>query len=299
MAKEIIINKDFEGRRLDKFLLSLYKDTTNFTVLVKLIRQKKITVNGKKTSIDYKVQNGDVINVFEKELNLSQTNKEKKNIASKKDMAFLQQMIIFENENFLAINKPAGIAVQGGSKISFNIDSVIKAISKEYRLVHRIDKETSGLLLIAKNYQYSRVLSQLLQSNHQDISKYYLCLLSGKPRNNQGEIDYEIMNEEGKKQDAKTEYKCLGYSTKANMTLVLARLYTGRKHQIRIHFAKYLKCPIVGDKKYGLPTSCGKMFLHSYKISFIDNQEKTYSITAPIDEKWQSFLQEIGLFDNL
>ncbi len=299
MQKEIIVNKDFEGRRLDKFLLSLYKDSTNFTVLVKLIRQKKITVNGKKTSIDYKIKNGDVIFVFEKELNVGQTLKENKPSISKKNIEFLQGMIIFENENFFAINKPSGIAVQGGSKIAFNIDSTIKEINKEYRLVHRIDKETSGILLIAKNYQYSRVLSQILQNNHVDISKYYLCLLHGKPRNNQGEIDYEIMNEEGKKQEAKTEYKCLGYSTKAKMTLILARLHTGRKHQLRIHFAKYLKCPIVGDKKYGFAAPMGKMFLHSYKISFIDNKEKTYSITAELDEKWQSFLKEIGLLNKL
>ncbi len=293
--KEIKVNKDFEGRRLDKFLLSFYKDKANFTVLVKLIRQKKITVNGKKVAIDYRVQNDDVIFVPEKELRFLQVAKEKKISVSKKDIEFLQGMIIFENENFFAINKPSGIAVQGGSKISFNIDSVIQEINPEYRLVHRIDKETSGILLIAKNYKYSRMLSGILQNNHLDISKYYLCLLHGKPRNNQGEIDYEIINEEGKKQEAKTEYKCLGYSTKAKMTLVLARLFTGRKHQIRIHFAKYLKCPIVGDKKYGFGSSTGKMFLHSYKVSFVDDKEKTYSITAEPDEKWQSFLKEIGI----
>ena len=196
---------------------------------------------------------------------------------------------MYENDNFLVIDKWSGIATQGGSNITISIDTIIKSISSNYNLVHRLDKETAGLMIIAKNLKYTKLFGQFFKS--QKIKKIYLALCDGKPKLKESFVDLLIdSNNKGKIIKTKTFYKLIAYNQKTS--LIKFEPQTGKKHQLRI-VAKNLGCPIVGDFKYNLKKTKKKenLKLNAFKLQFIIGDDE-FNIQSGLP---RDFIDYLGL----
>lgn len=175
----------------------------------------------------------------------------------------LKQSIVFEDDNVLVINKPYGVSVQGGTGVRYNLEDYFSILcEKKLRIVHRIDKDTRGLLILAKNVPTAVKLTEMFKQRL--VHKKYLAVLSGIPLKNSGTIKTHIvlsnkdnmasnahcMEDRLNGKQAITKYRVLKTNKNNNTALVEFFPLTGRKHQIRLH-AQNIKCPIVGDEKYG------------------------------------------------
>lgn len=292
---EYIVPDGYEGARVDNVIAKL-DDDFSYIFLQKLFRTHNIKVNDKKVKNDHRVQTGDIIKVYAEKL-LEKTKKNSEEY-DKKSVAQFQKMVIFENENFLAINKPTNLAVQLGSRVNFCVET----LAQEYRkykkyecckLVHRIDKDTSGILLIAKNQKFTRKLTELFRENK--IKKTYIAIVDGKIKK-PGLIDNKIaaikerMAVSDSGQRAITHYRPLEMLSADSefqyYSVLELKPQTGRKHQLRVHCAESLKAPILGDKKYNRHAKHDVLFLHAYKINI---ESLNLEITAPIPEYFPHF----------
>ena len=240
-----VANKD-KGLRLDKWLKKNFS-SLNQSFIEKNIRKKNIQVNNLKKVASYRLLDRDKVTILNyDEVYYKNLSSNKKYTIEKIFKELFKNSIIFESRNFIILDKWSGIATQGGSKIKTSIDHIIKNISSSYNLVHRLDKETSGLLIIAKNLKYTKLFGQMFKS-HQ-IKKKYLAICQGRPKISESIMELNIPRKENTNLMHKTEtyYKVLGY--KNNLSQILFIPKTGRTHQLRI-VSKKLGCPIVGDKK--------------------------------------------------
>ena len=261
MQPELLeVTAENDGIRLDRFI-KLNINGIQQSHLEKLIGSGGIRVDGKKSKPNYHLSPTQKVTIPPKLKDQKYDPKVKRTFTpSKADIDLMKSSIIIEENDFIALNKPSGIAVQGGSKIKRHIDGLIehafKNIDKHY-LVHRLDLETSGALLIAKNRNCAKELSELFKFNK--IEKTYIAIVLGKIKNNTGTIDLPIIKGQfGKAEkvlvDQKyglksiTEYKVFGYSEGYSLLLLFPK--TGRTHQIRVHLS-HLGNSILGDRKYG------------------------------------------------
>ena len=282
--KEIVVGKNDASKRLDSFLISYIKKIPK-SLICKLIRKKRIKINNKKALINYRLCEGDIISLhIRDDILSSKSNTDFLNVSSEID-------VVYEDENVLIVNKPSGLICH--PDIDQKIDCLINRIKKylfeknEYNfnsenifapaLVNRIDRNTQGLVISAKNAESLRILNEKLKNR--EIKKYYKCLIHGKPpksedtliafltkdsENNEVKISkYETPNS----RLVKTKYKLL--KSDNNKSLLEIELLTGRCHQIRAHLA-FIGNPIIGDKKYGRSnkTKVKYQMLVSYKIKF-------------------------------
>ncbi len=258
--------------RLDKYLKNKYTSLTQ-GFIEKNIRKKNILINNSTTKANYLVKLNDNLKI----LNFHETlykNKIifKKNIkVSKEILVEFKRSIKFENNDFIVLNKWSQIATQGGSKINISIDDIIKNINSQYRLVHRLDKETSGLLLIAKNLNFAKKISHLFKQK--EITKYYIALCEGNPKNNYSQVKLEIKNKKLKIENTITNYKLLNKNK--GISSILFNPQTGKTHQLRI-VSKNLGCPIIGDNKYNIQSKYTKenLMLHAFALKFKINTKK-------------------------
>ncbi|MCC8417547.1 MAG: RluA family pseudouridine synthase [Rickettsia endosymbiont of Bryobia graminum] len=268
--------------RLDRYLKKLYPNLTQ-GIIQKALRQKKITVNSAKVEGATRINAGDQIFINDS-LNLVSTDtphKKFSNSVISLANKLITEYLVYQDNNLYVINKPSSIATQGGSKINLSIDDALQylnSLGEDLRLVHRLDKDTSGILLIAKNYLASIKLMRAFQEKI--IQKTYLAVTLGKLLKQEGEIrgmiaksrveNYETMeNDEENGKLAITHYKLLEFQKKSNISLIEFTPLTGRMHQLRFH-AKILGCPIIGDIKYGSNESIAlskNMLLHAKKIT--------------------------------
>ena len=220
---------------------------------------------------------------------------------------FIQSLVIYKDENILALNKPSGLAVQGGTNTNRHVDGMLEALKfdalEKPKLVHRIDKNTSGLLLLARNRKFAELLTQAFK-NH-NLQKTYLALCYGKPKLNQGEINLSLSkvgekivpNPQGQK--AITLYRVLD-SVGTKFSLLELSPLTGRTHQIRVHLST-IGCPIVGDDKYFDRQNIkfnifdDKLHLHAYKINLSDLYNKKMVITAELPDYFKQSLANSGI----
>ena len=288
MIKNIKIKKDFDIR-LDKYLKNLYSSITQGFV-ERNIRKKNILINDSRTKANYIVKINDnlkILNFHDKIYKNRITFKKNINI-SNKDLANFNKSIIFENNDFLVLNKWAEIATQGGSKINVSIDHIIKNINSNYRLVHRLDKETTGLLLIAKNLNYAKYLSLLFKQKK--INKFYIALCEGIPRNNISQVNLQVRNKKQKLENTLTNYKLI--YKKNSLSQILYSPKTGKTHQLRI-VSKNLGCPIIGDNKYNSFSKFKneKLKLHAYSLNFrIENED--FNFAADLPDHFLTFLKK-------
>ena len=303
----LIVKKENEKERLDKFLLRSFKNIS-FAKLQKLIRKGYIKVNSKKKKSSYKIQTNDKV-LLSVDLNIKKAEVDEFKEMYKKEIELLKKKIIFEDKNILVLNKPHGIPVQGGTKIKFNIDLILKHITNDNsetpKLVHRIDKNTSGLLIVAKSKDIANKLSILFKTNK--ICKTYLSICKGIPDRMQGKIklaleknkingrEIMVVDNNKKSKPSETIYKVI--KSNNNLSFLMLKPKTGRTHQIRVHL-KEIGIPILGDQKYSIskPNKNNRdrthtMHLHSRSISFY-LEEKKYNFKAELPDYFIRTLKE-------
>ena len=298
MLQKYIIERDYHNSRLDKWFKAKVLNIPQ-SLIEKIIRKKKIKVNKKKTKTSYRVQMNDTIEVFNiseiKPINL------KKNIskykATKKEKKTYGDFIIEDNDNFIVINKPSGIPVQGGTKSFKNITDLLSSTkyfeNKKAYIVHRLDKETSGVLIIAKNREYAQLFTSLFRIRK--IHKNYLAIVHGEiPKNKKTLEDNLVTYQNNKKviQKAITHLKIIKNSEK--YSLLELKPITGRKHQLRKQLFN-LGNPIVGDNKYSvnkfIKFKKNNLMLHASKLKFMINGVK-YNFEAKYNQEFDNLIKK-------
>jgi 23S rRNA pseudouridine955/2504/2580 synthase len=278
---------NFEQSRLDKYIKRKHGKLIPQSLIEKALRNKDILVNGKKASASDKVTKEDSVSIHKSVIRLFE-NLEKAPSQTVGYSSYIDQfekMIVYEDNDIIIVNKPPGLAVQLGSKTKIALDVIAKAYCSELKLVHRIDKETSGLTILAKNIETSRYMLFLFQ--HKMVFKKYTAIVCGEMLESNGMINSPlakikekvIICEKGK--EAVTKFRVLR-KIKNGKTMIEATPITGRTHQIRVHMAS-INCPILGDKKYKGPPH-QFLALHSSEITFTSRTKNTIHITAPLPD---------------
>jgi len=298
------IEEDFENIRLDKWFKKKVKALPQ-SLIERTLRKGKILVNGKKVKSSYKIQINDEIKVFVDIDNDEKIIKKKFSyLPSKKDYELIKNNILFENEYYLVLNKPYNLAVQSGTKTGKNIFDILKNYSEtEYPtpyLVHRLDAETTGILIISKTHKSAKFFSDLFKN--QTIKKSYLAVVEGVLNDKIGTLRNELSYIENNKEKiylSITNYKVVSESN--DYSLILLNPDTGKKHQLRRQLS-YIKHPILGEKKYtNKALNKSKelhLMLHAYKVEFLINSKKIIH-NAELPLYFKSFCKEKGLFHDL
>ncbi len=303
-VKIVKIKQEDDGMRLNRWFLKYYPGLS-LGRLNKLLRTKQIKVNGGRVEAATKLEVGQEIRL--PPLDNEQQTEGKKDFVSARDVAFMQSLVIFKDKNILVLNKPSGLAVQGGTNTDRHVDGMLDALKFEAaekpRLVHRIDKNTSGLLVLARNRKYAELLTKAFRE-HQ-LQKTYLAFCIGVPRQHEGEIkgrllkvgEKSVIDRDGK--EAVTLYKVL--DTAGNkFSLIAASPLTGRTHQIRAHLES-IGCPIAGDDRYygevrqKFSIFADKLYLHAYKINLSALYNKKLEITAGLPDYFKESLKAAGI----
>ena len=304
MIKKFEVEKDFHNTRFDRWFKNKVLDIPQ-GLIEKIIRKNQAKVNGKKTKSSYRVQENDIIEIF----NIDKIKKTEKNIItqyipSPTERDKYDDFIIENNENFIVINKPSGIAVQSGTKSFKNVVDTLRETkyfedSKPY-IVHRLDKETSGILIVAKTREYAQLFTSLFRIRK--IHKTYLAVVYGEvPKEIKVLEDDLILYEKERKiiQKATSYIKILKSSS--DYSLLELRPITGRKHQLRKQLYN-IGNSIIGDDKYYVKR--GKDFiksknlmLHAYEIKFMINNVK-YNFRADFNSEFKEFLfkKDLNIF---
>ena len=288
MIKTFIIDDSSADQRIDRFLKRNFQNLSQ-SFIEKNLRKKNILLNKHLTKSNQiiKVEDKITIKNFSEEIYQKFERKKSNLIINKSLITNFKKSILYENDNFLIIDKWSGIASQGGSNIVISIDTIIKNISENYNLVHRLDKETSGLMIIAKNLKYTRLFGKLFKS--QKLKKTYLAICDGMPKLKESYVDLNIKNNSDKVIKTQTFYKILSYNNKTS--LIKFEPQTGKKHQLRI-VAKNLGCPIVGDIKYNLNSNKQKenLKLNAFMLEF-DIEDNQFKITSSIPKDFTDYLK--------
>lgn len=276
-VKKLIINNDNSGRRLDNYLISTYSSVPK-SKIYNIIRKGEVRVNSSRVKPNYKIKTDDIIRI-PPNLNIDQPLTKTVGIDLIKKHA---GNILFENDNYIVINKKSGIAVHGGTKnIIGLIDIIREKYGKNIDLCHRIDKNTTGCLVFGKNKKAVKFFNNLLIDNN--VKKTYQAVLKGKLKKNKVVNKPIYKNIATKSKNSISKFKIIEHLN--NATLVEVQIYTGRSHQIRIHSA-LINHPIIFDNRYG-DKDFNKSFdknirkkiaLHSKSISFINLDSEILNI---------------------
>lgn len=303
----IRIDESAEGQRLDNFLLARARGVPK-SHIYRVVRSGEVRVNKKRASVDTRLELGDIVRV--PPLRVSQ-----------KETSFVPAFsenslpIVFEDSHLLIVNKPAGLAAHGGSGVSFGLIEKLRATRPEapfLELAHRLDRDTSGLIIVAKTRKALVRLQQMQREGH-EIEKIYLMLVTGDWVNEREHVKlplkkFTLKNGERRVRVDKDEglFSHTIFTLKrryGRVSLLEAELKTGRTHQIRVHAAAS-GFPLVGDDKYGdyelvrrtqsgefLGKAFKRMFLHARSLSFIHpvTQERV-RVEAPLDAELQGLL---------
>ena len=298
MFKKFIVNKDYHNTRFDRWFKHNVQDVPQ-SLIEKLIRKKKVKINKKKVKTSYRVQFNDIIELYGIDnLKLKPKSKNNKYKPSEKEKDKYDKFIIENNDDFIVINKPAGIPVQGGTKSFRNIIDILKNTkyfenSKPF-VVHRLDKETSGVMIVAKNREYAQLFTSLFRIRK--IHKTYLAISYGEVKKDINLLqDNLTIYEKNKKvvQKAISHLKIL--KSNSNYSLLELKPITGRKHQIRKQLFN-IGNSIVGDEKYSVikknkEYKFKNLMLHAYKIKFMINNIK-YNFEAEYGNEFDQFIKK-------
>ena len=292
MIKSFLIKNEHIDSRLDRWFRRTVCEVPQ-SLIEKHIRKGNIKVNSKREKSSYKLKENDKIVISDFKFTIDKNKKiTKKYEATKKDLSKSSSLFIENNENFVVINKPAGIAVQFGTKSRKNILDILKS-TKEFEnatpyTVHRIDKETTGILIVAKNRKYAQLFTSLFRIRK--IHKTYLGIVLGEFNKKKGTLRDELIyyeNDKKTKSLAITHYQTI--DTNNNYSLLKLNPETGRKHQLRKQLL-IQGTPILGDSKYRIsenkPLYKNALMLHAYKINFsIANTKYSFSAELPLSFK--------------
>jgi 23S rRNA pseudouridine955/2504/2580 synthase len=295
MKKSYDVDISYEGIRIDKWIRNNLGNVPQ-GLIEKSLRAGKIKINKKKIKSSTKLKNNDIINVYNIKFEEKFIQKNIKFKPSDETIKENENLIIDDNENFIVVNKESGIAVQGGTKSKKNLidifsKSKIFENSKPYS-VHRLDKDTSGVFIIAKNRDTAKLFTSLFRLRK--IHKTYLAICYGELEIDKGIFNQDLIRYDGDKkiiEKSKTTYKIIDKNS--NCTLLEMNPITGRKHQLRKQLS-LIGHPIYGDDKYTfekkLKTKNKELMLHSYKIKFIINNKK-YTFKALLPDYFKKLIK--------
>lgn len=306
-VKMLEISDDEAGQRIDNYLLTKLKGVPK-SLIYRIVRKGEVRVNKGRVKPEYKLQAGDIVRVPPVRV----SEKTQAPISNKLNkVASLENQIIFEDDCLLVLNKPSGIAVHGGSGLSFGVIEGLRALRPEARfleLVHRLDRDTSGILLVAKKRSALRNLHEQLRIK--TVQKDYLALVRGQWQSHVKVIQAPLLKNElasGERivkvsQDGKPSETRFSIEERyPNATLVKASPVTGRTHQIRVH-TLHAGHPIAMDDKYGDKDfdtemrllGLNRLFLHAASIRFEHPKTgETLRLNAPLDDNMKAILKKL------
>ena len=303
----ITVDADFEGQRVDNYLKNILKGVPK-SMIYRIIRKGEVRINKGRVKPEYKLKGGDYLRV--PPVRVSEPNELPSTNLSK--VASLESHILFEDDILIVLNKPSGMAVHGGSGLSLGVIESLRALRPQQKfleLVHRLDRATSGCLLIAKKRSALKHLHEQLRLK--TVDKRYQALVSGRWPQNRFKVKAPLqknvlksgermvfVNPEGK--PSETRYRILSQYNDA--TLVEASPVTGRTHQIRVH-CQHAGHPIALDDKYGEQVfdstlkvlGLDRLFLHAHSIRFIHPKtSEQVRYEAPLDSKLTAVLEKLS-----
>lgn len=303
------IGPEDAGQRIDNYLLRQLKGVPR-SFIYRILRRGEVRVNRGRIKAEYRLKDGDQVRVPPVRTAAPAPKAERGDATAR-----LEQCILYEDERLLVIDKPAGMAVHGGSGVSFGVIETLRAARPQatfLELVHRLDRETSGCLLIAKKRSELRRLHELLRAGR--VEKRYLALVLGRWQTGERRVDAPLrknqlrggerivtVTAEGKAAD--TLFRPLDIRTRASLMEIA--LGTGRTHQIRVHSA-HVGHPLAGDEKYGdgefnrqmRGLGLKRLFLHAHSIAYGDpDSGREIHVSSPLPEELRAVLDRLSAGD--
>ncbi len=310
------IKEDDNDIRLDRWFKRYFPEVGH-GLLRKLLRDKNIKVDGKKVTADTRLVAGQEIKFPDfkptDETTSANPKKEYKDKElTEKDIKYAQSMVIYKDANVLVINKPQGLAVQSGTNVTYHLDMLLPALKFDApdkpKLVHRLDKETSGVLVLARNSQTASYLASMFKTR--DAKKIYWTLVKGEPKVKRGKISLPLLKKEGRNGfervvvdmeeglPATTFYRLVENAAREYSWVELCPK-SGRTHQLRVHMAE-LGHPMVGDDKYW-PKEIErnksldqKLHLHAKALIFKSIDGKNICVEAPLPQHFINSFDTLG-----
>lgn len=302
------VSLDYAGQRLDNFLMSRMKGVPK-SMVYRVIRKGEVRVNKGRSKPEYKLKTGDLVRIPPVRV------KEEAKIENVPDKLAhdIESAILFEDDYLIAVNKPRGMAVHGGSGISLGLIEALRVIrpdSKRLELVHRLDRDTSGVILVAKKRSVLVALHAMLQKKSGIQKRYWALVYGGWPKH-MSEVTAPLLKNELQSGERIVRVSQQGkpchtrYSLERRFdgyTLLNAEPVTGRTHQIRVH-CQFAGHSIVGDEKYATDdelkqakiAGAKRLFLHAKSLRFVHPQtNEKLTIEAPLDSVYESFLKSLA-----
>lgn len=306
-VRKVVVDEDNAGQRVDNYLMSQVRDLPR-SIIYRIIRKGEVRVNKGRVKPDTRLKAGDEVRIPP----VTRKEKPAQVVPGSRVQSVMENAIVFENDQMLVVNKPSGIAVHGGSGLDFGLIEVLRAArpqSKFLELVHRLDRDTSGLIMVAKKRSALRFLQDELRQKR--IRKRYHALVSGQWDQNVTKVSQPLLRFELKSgerrvrvdsagKESLTLFRCLqqygGYS------LVEASPVTGRTHQIRVH-STWAGHPIAGDDKYMDDVSLKafrsvggeRLMLHARALEFtLPSTGEAMKLEAPYDEAFDKVISKLG-----
>lgn len=305
MTEGVAVTDDEEGLRLDRWFRRHYP-ALGHGALEKLLRSGQIRIDGKRVHASERIQSGQLIRIPPQLARMPAKPPEVAKPVSDRDAAWLRDLVIYEDASVIVLNKPSGIPTQGGSGVTRHIDGLLAALqgnkNQRPRLVHRLDRDTSGVLVVARTVPAASALS--LSLRQRDARKTYWALSKGVPRPSRGTIRLALEKQPGfgargtdermvvvedgsdMAKGAVTRYAVIEAAAD-RFAWVALRPVTGRTHQLRAHLA-HIGTPIVGDLKYGGDAAAGqgelenRLHLHARSIDIAHPDGGRLSVEAPL-----------------
>lgn len=308
--RHFTVHEDDDGQRLDRWLKKTLPKTP-YALLQKMVRTGQVRIDGKRAKTDTRLEAGQSIRIppaEEKTGKMTFTPKQG-------DKEYLESISLYDDGHVLVLNKPYGLPVQGGPNITRHLDGMLATLRNlkgvAPRLIHRLDRDTSGVLVCGRSLSVTSALGDLFAGR--DIKKIYWAVVSPAPKDDKGEIDAALIKGEGSRKEAmiidpvngkesKTMYRVIERSKDNQAAFVAFWPRTGRMHQIRVHTADGLGCPIIGDEKYGGLTDIlnkhslsGRLHLHAARLVFRHPKtNELLDIKAPLPDDMKETFKAFG-----
>lgn len=321
-VKRHVVTAEEDGMRLDRWF-KLHFPQVTFAYLNKLTRTGQVRVGTARAKTSTRLAAQQEIRVPPLAFDTRPADQPKEDVKplTREERRLFDSMVIHEDKDILVLNKPSGFAVQGGTKTHHHLDGLLMGLGVELRerplLVHRLDRDTSGVIVVAKRRAVAAALGKLFATRN--VKKTYWAATKGVPKPNQGRIDVALIKargpegdrmrasgegEEDDEQHAVTNYAVIDKASTVTAWVSLKPV-TGRQHQLRAHMA-HIGTPILGDEKYGgdvdMPEGVPKrLHLHARRIVFPHPRGGTVDVSAPLPEHmqktWELFGFDAGRFD--
>ncbi len=303
-VRQAEVSSDRDGQRLDNFLTAQLKGLPR-AAIYRMIRTGQVRINGKRCKPSSRLHSGDRVRIPP-----ARIREDGQVIISERVCRQIQQAVIFENPDWLVINKPSGMAVHSGSGLPWGLIDVVRQNNpgEYFELAHRLDRDTSGCLVLARNGKALGHITRLFRDG--GIHKRYLCLLDGTMKETLIEVDAPLkkIHDENERRivvspDGKaalTRFRLL--QAFHNASYAQAELMTGRTHQIRVH-ARHLGMPLAGDQKYSTREAqdrwkshgLKRLFLHAHQLSFEASGGEELNFDAPLPESLKTVLDGLAV----